>query len=147
MTYSEEEKRFEIGIKYIQLLNESGFKTSEAFDRAILTLSSAALSLSLLFIDNVVPFDKAYLLVLLYSSWIGFLCAITSNIINLFIASAEITELKRLVDLHYFKKNTNSGSSLASFKSKTLHLDVVSGVFYIVAMVLMVIFMTININR
>lgn len=50
-------------------INASLLSNSQMLDKAILSLSSAGLGVSLAFIKNVVPLDKATNLYLLYLSW------------------------------------------------------------------------------
>jgi hypothetical protein len=51
-----------------------------AHDRAILTLASAALALSLTFTKDLVPFDLAHYVWVLIVSWVGFVITLSINI-------------------------------------------------------------------
>jgi len=57
-------------------------KAFEAFDRSVLTLSTATLSLSVGFVSNLVPIEDAELVWLLAGSWAGFALAILSTLVS-----------------------------------------------------------------
>ncbi|MCH9691143.1 MAG: hypothetical protein K0U59_03625 [Gammaproteobacteria bacterium] len=63
---------------------------SEAYDKAILSLSSAGLAISLTFIKFIVPLDKAVHLVFLKSSWILFLLSVTFVICSFLVGNKAI---------------------------------------------------------
>ena len=67
-------------------INASLLSNSQMLDKAILSLSSAGLGVSLAFIKNVVPLDKATNLYLLYLSWGTFVGAIAGTLVS-FLAS------------------------------------------------------------
>ena len=67
-------------------INASLLSNSHILDKAILSLSSAGLGVSLAFIKNVVPLDKATNLYILYLSWGTFVGAIAGTLVS-FLAS------------------------------------------------------------
>ncbi len=73
-------------------LREALLSSSNQFDRAILTLSSGLLALSLAFIKDIVPLKEAQWMNLLFVSWclLGF--AILSTVIS-FLASQKAIRL------------------------------------------------------
>ena len=79
-------ERREILKQALDQINASLLSNSQMLDKAILSLSSAGLGVSLAFIKNVVPLDKATNLYLLYSSWGTFVGAIASTLVS-FLAS------------------------------------------------------------
>ncbi|EGR1181158.1 hypothetical protein AABF50_004589 [Vibrio parahaemolyticus] len=54
---------------------------SESFDKAILSLSSAGLAISLTFIKSIVSIDSAIFVYWLYASWVCFGVAIISTVL------------------------------------------------------------------
>lgn len=79
-------ERREILKQALAEINASLLSNSQMLDKAILSLSSAGLGVSLAFIKNVVPLDKATNLCLLYSSWGTFVGAIAGTLVS-FLAS------------------------------------------------------------
>lgn len=77
---------------------------SENFDRAILTVSTAALGFSLAFIKDIVSIETAKLLMILYISWLFLLLAILSTLSSFLIGQHEIKgELDR-AERYYIKR-------------------------------------------
>ena len=79
-------ERREILKHALDQINASLLSNSQMLDKAILSLSSAGLGVSLAFIKNVVPLDKATNLYLLYLSWGTFVGAIAGTLVS-FLAS------------------------------------------------------------
>lgn len=79
-------ERREILKQALAEINASLLSNSQMLDKAILSLSSAGLGVSLAFIKNVVPLDKATNLYLLYLSWGTFVGAIAGTLVS-FLAS------------------------------------------------------------
>jgi hypothetical protein len=71
------QERFE---KLIADLTATESANAGAYDKAVLTLSSAALALSLTFAKDLAPFNRAVHLVFLFASWVCFVLALTINI-------------------------------------------------------------------
>ena len=65
---------------YAESVQEGERVNTTAYDKAILTLASAALALSLAFIKDLVPVEHARLFWMLVSSWVGFVLSIGVNI-------------------------------------------------------------------
>lgn len=82
----ENNERREILKKALAEINASLLSNSQMFDKAILSLSSAGLGVSLAFIKNVVSLKEATNLYLLHSSWGAFVGAILFTLIS-FLAS------------------------------------------------------------
>jgi hypothetical protein len=62
--------------------------STDSFDQSLLTLSSGALGLSIAFIKDIVPLDRAIWLCLLYFSWASFGCCILITVISFQLAIA-----------------------------------------------------------
>ena len=70
--YDESEKLYELYVKEEEDLSKRDLSNVENLDKAILSLSSAGLGLSLVFIKNVVELSKANHVWVLYGSWLMF---------------------------------------------------------------------------
>ena len=76
------DKLYEQYIKQDDELSKRDLSNVENLDKAILSLSSAGLGLSLVFIRNVVPLKDASYIFLLHLSWFMFVLAIISLIVS-----------------------------------------------------------------
>ncbi len=72
-------------------------KNAEAFDKAILTLSSGALALSLAFTKDIVSPATAEYNFLLYASWAFFMFALVVNVAGFMRAFRNARQLRRLL--------------------------------------------------
>jgi hypothetical protein len=72
-------------------------KNSENFDKAILTLSSGALTLSLAFTKDIVSPATAEYNFLLYASWVLFMLALAVNVAGFMRAFSNARKLRRLL--------------------------------------------------
>ncbi len=119
---------------------------AEQFDRAVLTLSSGALGLSLAFIKDFVPVDKAQVPVLLVASWIFFGCAIVSTVSSFLVSQVAINIQLNYAEQYYLKRE---GQYLAkkNIPAKiTDALNVASGVLFVIAVGCTIIFVMFNLG-
>jgi hypothetical protein len=72
-------------------------KNAEAFDKAILTLSSGALALSLAFTKDIVSPATAEYNFLLYASWAFFMLALAVNVAGFMRSFSNARQLRRLL--------------------------------------------------
>lgn len=119
---------------------------SERFDAAILTLSSGALGLSLAFIKDIVPVEKANYVALLNVSWWLFGLAIVST-----IASFLVSQLAIKKQLHYAEKYylDSDESYLKKRNLPALATDAInylSGFLFVSAIVVTIFFVSKNIG-
>ncbi|MCE2400059.1 hypothetical protein J4G08_04130 [Candidatus Poribacteria bacterium] len=78
----DQEKLYEQYIKQDEELSKRDLSNVENLDKAILSLSSAGLGLSLVFIRNVVKLAEALHVWLLHLSWLMFVLAIISTLLS-----------------------------------------------------------------
>ena len=78
----DQEKLYEQYIKQDEELSKRDLSNVENLDKAILSLSSAGLGLSLVFIRNVVKLAEALHVWLLHLSWLMFVLAIISMLLS-----------------------------------------------------------------
>ena len=76
----DQQQRYEVFLNYKRDLGAARNLSFESFDQAVLTLSSAALGLSLVFIKDIVDLDQAVVIPALVVSWISFGLAILSTV-------------------------------------------------------------------
>lgn len=93
--------------------------STDSFDQNLLTLSSAALTLSLAFIKDIVPFQNAFWVWALYVSWIAFSGSILVTVASFLVsAAAHRKQLDFLWQYHiqrdesYFNKKSGPSRAL-----------------------------------
>ena len=117
---------------------------SENYDKAILSLSSAGLGVSLTFLKNFVPFENAECTIILIISWFLFILAIISTISS-FIVSQQGIEVQLDNSYKYYieEKEEYFNKSNVYIKS-TKYLNTLSGLCFIFAIIFTAIFVTKN---
>ena len=86
-------------------LNEASLKNSEQFDKAILSLSSAGLALSLSFTQLIKPISEAEHLWLLRVSWVFFGLSIISTVISFLTSNSAISVEREHIYKYYMEEN------------------------------------------
>ncbi len=85
--------------QYVEEISKRQLSNNEAFDKAILSLSSAGLALSLTFFNFIVPVEKAVAIHIVEIAWVLFLAAIISTLFS-FITSQRALK----IELDYAEK-------------------------------------------
>lgn len=110
------------------------------FDRALLSLSSGALALSLTFIKDVVPVSQAFGLPLLFGSWVLFLASIVCTLYS-FIMSRKAYDLQlELAHDYYLEKNNAAFDKENSYGRMTDRLNKSAGLFFVLALLATLLF-------
>jgi hypothetical protein len=131
--------------QYYEEIAKRQLSNNEAFDKAILSLSSAGLALSLTFFKFVVPAKEAVSTNVIENAWFLFLAAIISTLLSYVTSQRALAlELKHaekyyLEDLEEYESKNNLASNLTEF------LNVISALFFIGAIGCVVYFVTQNI--
>lgn len=132
---------------YIEDLNKREMSNSETYDKSLLTLSSAFLGLSLTFTKDVIPFENANYIILLFVSWGLFALTIILTISS-FIYSQRVTRQLKKSAREYFiegKKETNELSITLAKRQEQLNTS--CGVIFIIAVILLTSFIALNMTR
>ncbi len=121
--------------------------SSDEFDKSLLTFSSGALGLSLAFIKDVVPLDKAVWLCWLYISWVSFAACIVATMASFPCGiQAQKAHLGFLYNYYIEARpeffNKESGWSVA-----VTVCAVVGAIFFLVGLVATVVFACVNVSR
>jgi len=106
---------------HLQRAWEDRQSSSDSFDKSLLTVSSGALGVSLVFIKDIVPLPHAVWMPLLYSSW-GFLAACV--VLTVFSFRLSVAALDRHIDHldEYYRKEVTNALNRKSIHSKMLTL-------------------------
>lgn len=119
---------------------------SEKYDNAILTLSTGILAISLAFIKDIVPVDKAFCIILLIASWCLFGAAIVSTLVSFVLSQFAIKRQLEYAEKYYLDKEEEyikKENRLAIF---TEYANYASGVFFIIGIITTIVFVSVNIQ-
>ncbi len=119
---------------------------AEQFDKAVLTLSSGALGLSLAFIKDVVPIDEAQGFAVLVFSWWLFSFAIISTVISFIVSQLAIARQLTYARKYYIDNKSEYSKKRNIWAEVTDYLNCLSGVLFVVAVVLTVTFVSSNLG-
>lgn len=116
---------------------------AENYDKAVLSLSTFFLGLSLAFLKEVVPVQRAESLRLLYGSWILLVCALLSTIISFWVSQRAIDlQLKRAED--YYLRDDQSALNKSWIAKATDWVNWASGGFFFFGVSLATAFVFVN---
>ncbi|WP_318517743.1 hypothetical protein [Photobacterium leiognathi] len=102
---------------YLDELHKRQLLNSDNYDKAILTLSSSGLAISLTFIKDIVPLSQAEFLWLIKFGWIFFLISIVISLL------AYITSNKAIdVEMDKAERFYDNGNEAARFEKTTFLL-------------------------
>ena len=143
----DQEKLYELYIKQDEELSKRDLSNVENLDKAILSLSSAGLGLSLAFIRNVVPLAQANHVWVLHVSWLVFVLAITSTLLS-YLFGQRALDRQREFNEKYFLEGDEDAGQQKSFSSRmTRFLSYVSVVTYIAAVSGTALFIKLNLEN
>ncbi len=119
---------------------------TENYDKAILTLSSSSLALSLTAIKFVVPIATASCIILLKSAWALLVLSVVCSLVAYLMSNkAMAVQLNNARD--YYKNGLDDAFSRKnSYSTINLYLNLITGITFAIAVFLIVTFITINIE-
>jgi hypothetical protein len=124
-------------------LLERQFSNSQAYDKAILTLSSAFLALSLNFMKDVLPSGGARHLGLLYTSWILLACAIAGTVVSFRISDAAANSQLRRAE-RYYLEGDESALNRTTLSRSVEWVNNAAGILFLAGVFIMVAFTILN---
>lgn len=143
---SEEQERKDLYKSTKNDLDKRQLSNSEQFDKAILTLSTAALGFSLAFIKDIVKIAEAKNSEYLLYSWYFFGAAIISTMASFIISNFGIK--RRLTDAYeyYINKKEEFLNRTNPFAVATEWLNYFSGFIFVCALLLTIVFVSKNLE-
>ena len=145
-TETEDQQRERLHTSARSELLDRQFSNSEAYDKAILTLSGGFLALSLSFIKEILPAGSITWTGLLYASWVLLALAIISTVISFRVSNAAIEG--QLAQTHrYYKEKDESAFTKSRLSRSVDWLNNVSGGLFIFGVVLTVVFVILNFSE
>lgn len=130
---------------YVDEVNKRLLSNSEAFDKAVLTLSSSFLGLSLIFYRSVIPEGDVYCIEYLKYSWVSFVVAIISTVLSFFASQASLKDEAFYAERYYNFNDDDYENKQSKWTRITEFLNLVSAFGFILGVVLMFMFVTKNI--
>jgi hypothetical protein len=118
---------------------------SEQYDKALLTLSSAALGISVTFVTDYVSAHEAVRVWALYGSWLLLFCSIIVTMASFLISQESINEQLHLAESYYLN-NDESALRVSKWARYTDHANLVAGGLFLVGVLLTIVFMYSNVE-
>ena len=133
-------------LKFMESAEKSRLTNAEAFDKAVLTLSSAGLGLSLTFFKFIVPLEHATSLSLIKSAWLFFLASVVSTILGFRVAHYGYSVAIKYAEKIYLEGDESYGSRRNIPSLIAEGLNWISGITFLLASALLVAFVISNLN-
>lgn len=119
---------------------------SENHDKAVLSLSTAFLGFSLVFLKDLVPVHRAEWLCLLYGSWLALAGAVLATIVSFWVSQRGIdVQLKKAED--YYLRDDQVALTKSGIAKVTEWVNTASGVLFILGVLLTTVFVILNFER
>ncbi len=143
----EEQKRCdEIHDAYRAELLKRQLSNTENYDKAIFSLSSSALALSLTAIKFIIPIDTAYYLWAIKLSWVLFLFTIILSLGSFLVSNHGITKQLSIAEDLYIKGLVKAQTEKNYFANLNSVLNYITGTMFVLAISMTIFFVTVNIN-
>jgi hypothetical protein len=132
---------------HVAEINKREVSSSENFDKAVLTFSSAGLALSVGFLKDFVPIQSAVAPWTLYCSWALFTAATCATIISFLVSSQALEAQKGRAYAYYMQADDDALRRGNLWDRGTRVLNYTSGAAFLLAMILSVVFISINLEK
>lgn len=120
---------------------------SDNFDKAILSLSSAGLGITIAFISNLIDLSKANLIIVLYLAWILFILAIISTVISFLVSQRGIDQQLVMAEQLYIYNKQVDQDRVTRISGWVNKLNILSAIAFIRALLLIIVFSITNIAK
>lgn len=121
--------------------------SSENFDKSILTYSSWALGISVAFLKDFIPITVALAPSLLYISWALFCWAIGSTTISFLLSYKGLEQTLKHGEKYYLEEDDEYLNKDNNYNKAVKWLNWTSGASFIVALILTVVFVSLNLEK
>ena len=121
-TEEEQKRSTEIFDSFRDELYKRQLSNSEAYDKAILSLSSAGLAISLSFIKFIVPLEQAKYICVLEISWLLFLVSVVTTLLSFLIGNKGISTQIKYAEQYYIEAKANSFNKLNIYSLSLIHI-------------------------
>lgn len=128
-------------------IRKRSLSNTENFDRSILTISSAALGLSLTFIKNIVALETAIHVWMLAAAWSLFVLAILVTLASFLLSQRGLALQDEYAQQYYLHRKDEYLNKDNQFANLTQAATYVSGASFVLAFVTLVLFVFVNISH
>lgn len=128
-------------------INKREVSSSENFDKSVLTFSSAGLALSVGFLKDFVPITSAYAPWALYMSWVLFTLASCATVISFLVSGKALNVQKGRAHDYHIGGDDAAFARRNCLDSCTTALNYASAGAFLLAMVLSVVFLSLNLEK
>lgn len=133
-------------LKERKSLIEAQQQCYQQFDKAILTLSTGGLGVSIIFLRDILPFEQITNYWFLIGSWILFTISILSTLISFLTSQYAYSVQLRLIEEYFLEKDSDALTKKNRFAQITGGLNISAAVFFILAVISTIVFVSINIT-
>ncbi|WP_206483870.1 hypothetical protein [Thalassotalea sp. G2M2-11] len=142
----EQSRCVEIHDKFRDDLLKRQLSNSEGYDKAILSLSSAGLALSLTAIKFIIPLDTAHYLWAIKTSWWLFFTTIICSLLAYLIGNIAIGKQLKIAEKYYLEGLVSAQTEKNIYTTINSFLNNITGIIFAVAISLVIYFVTANLN-
>ncbi|WP_295103041.1 hypothetical protein [uncultured Candidatus Kuenenia sp.] len=143
---ADKEKKEEYN-QYKMHLLDARKTTFQQLDKAIFTLSGGGLGLSIAFLKDIVSIKQAAWLYLLFSSWSLFIASIILTLVSFLSSWVAIDKQLNFAEEYYNQDNTSILSKTNKASILTITLNIISVVCFVIAVILIVLFISKNLLK
>ncbi|MFT6138579.1 MAG: hypothetical protein ACJAUJ_001674 [Salibacteraceae bacterium] len=143
---AEQKRCDEIHDKFRDDLLKRQLSNSEGYDKAILSLSSAGLALSLTAIKFIIPLDVAQSLWAIKASWWLFFVTIICALFAYLIGNKAISKQLVIAEKYYIKGLVSAQTEKNKYTAINSFLNNITGVTFVLAISLVIYFVTTNLH-
>lgn len=118
---------------------------SSTFDKVILSLSTAIIGISTSFINNIIELGEAQSIILLKLSWASFSLVIISTVLSFLVSQKALDRQLEYAQKYYLEEKNEFGTKKSLWSRFTDILNLISGIAFIAATILLIVFVTQNI--
>jgi hypothetical protein len=145
-TPEEQARAVEIHDKSREDLLKRQLSNNESYDKAILSLSSAGLALSLTAIKFVIPLKGASGLLALKASWVLFLVTVICSLSAYLIGNKAISKQLSIQEDYYINRLLKAQAESNIYSTINSIFNIVTGVVFACAISLVIYFVIINLH-
>ena len=120
---------------------------SENADRAVLSVSTAALGFSLAFLKDIVPLSDAHFVWMLYLLWLVFIFAIMVTVVSFSASQNAIAEQLKIAQRYYLERDDSAGL-IENREAKKVEILNKSGAFFLLlGLIMTFVFVGVNLSK
>jgi len=143
-----EEQKYQVYLEERKSLIEQKIEGATSFDKSILTLSSGALGLSLLFIEKIAPEIKPGTTCLLVLAWVFFGLSILSTLISFLTSQSACDKQVEILEALFCEDagdKSKCGQNKYAYVTQLLNYGSIA--IFIIGVIFLIVFSSINVSK